>query len=91
MEHFFEVLMPIAVIGSFAVIIKIMLDARTRNKLIDKGLVDEKVKYLFSRYHGPEQRKLSNLKWGMVLVGIGLAALLAFDAILARRKEATEQ
>ena len=43
-----------------------------RKKLIEKGLVDKNVKYLF-KYGSPAQ---SSLKWGMVLVGIGIAIII---------------
>lgn len=57
-------------------VVKIIADTMTRRRLIEKGLVDEKIKFL---YHGsPEAQALSNLKWGIVLIGIGLAALLSF-------------
>ena len=67
---------PIAVFGCFVWIIKIICDYKTRNKLIDKGLVDENVKFL---YRGEGQsRALSNLKWGIVLIGIGVAAMISY-------------
>ena len=53
--------------------IKIIADWRLRTRLIDKGLVDEKVKFLYADGLG---NAMSNLKWGLVLVGIGLAALI---------------
>lgn len=70
-----EVLITATVFVSICWIIKLLVDARTRNKLIDKGIVDEKVKNIFGG--NPELQMLSSLKWGMVLVGIGLAALLS--------------
>ena len=58
---------------SIVAVVKIISDTLTRRRLIDKGLVDDRVRHLF----GPsELSALSNLKWGMVLVAIGLAALL---------------
>jgi len=69
-----EFLIPIALFIVVAAIVKIVTDNRTRQKLIDKGLVDENVKYLFANkleYTAP-----SSLKWGMVLVGVGLAILI---------------
>ena len=72
--NFNEELMPVAIFGMFAVIIKIIADAITRNKLINKGLVDENVKYLFNRYG--KQNNVSNIKWGMILVGIGVAIFI---------------
>ena len=53
-------------------VVKASLDYFTRKKLIDKGLVDKNVKYLF-KYGSPA---LSSLKWGMVLVGIGAAVII---------------
>jgi hypothetical protein len=55
-------------------LVKIISDNKIRHKLIDKGMVDEKVKYLYPTridYSIP-----SALKWGMVLIGLGLAFLI---------------
>ena len=71
-----EAIAPVAVFGGFVWIIKIICDYKTRNKLIDKGLVDEKVKFLYR--DGSATRALSNLKWGIVLIGIGLAAMMGY-------------
>ena len=57
-----------------AFIVKIALEHRTRQKLIDKGMVDDKVKYLY-RENG-ETRVLGTLKWALVLIGIGLAVII---------------
>lgn len=64
----------LALFIAIAVIVKIALDHRTRQKLIDKGMVDEKVKYLY-RENG-ETRALGTLKWALVLIGIGLAVII---------------
>ncbi|MBU1320669.1 MAG: hypothetical protein KKG33_02985 [candidate division Zixibacteria bacterium] len=53
-------------------VVKIILDYSMRKKLIEKGLVDKNVKYLFSD-GGPAK---SSLKWGMVLIGIGVAIII---------------
>ncbi len=64
------------VFGAFVLMFKIVADYLTRKRLIEKGLVDEKVKYL---YRGSaEAQALSNLKWGIVLIGIGVAAVLSY-------------
>ncbi|MCK4462507.1 MAG: hypothetical protein KAW46_11925 [candidate division Zixibacteria bacterium] len=52
-----------------------VLDAHTRNRLIDKGLVEEGVKSLYPKIVSPA---LSNLKWGLVLLGIGVASMISF-------------
>lgn len=66
-----EFIIPIAFFWMVAMIVKIVTDNRTRQKLIDKGLVDEKVKYLYAR--DLRENPLQSLKWGIVLVGIGIA------------------
>ena len=59
---------------SFVAIIKILSDNRVRKVLIDKGKVDESVKYLYQNrvFNHP----LSSVKWGLVLIGIGLALFI---------------
>lgn len=68
-----DALIVTIVFVSFIILVKILIDARTRHKLIDKGMVDEKLKYLY-----PYQMSAAPaaLKWGMVLIGVGLAILL---------------
>lgn len=68
-----EVLITGIVFSAIVIMLKLLVDANIRSKLIAKGLVDEKVKYLFSRSDHPVR---SNLKWGLVLVGIGAAFLV---------------
>ena len=67
-----EFLIPIAFFFMLAFIIKWGMDNKTRRLLIEKGMVDEKLKYLFTE---PSQ-SLSSIKWGMVLIGIGLALFI---------------
>jgi len=67
-----EFLIPIAFFIALAAIIKWGMDNKTRRLLIEKGMVDEKVKFLY----GEHDRSLSSIKWGMVLIGIGLALLI---------------
>jgi len=52
-------------------IVKIVAENRTRQKLIDKGVVDEKIKDMFANQ--AELSVLSNLKWGMIMIAIGTA------------------
>ncbi len=54
--------------------IKILAEARIKNRLIDKGMVDENIKYLTAS--GAAHSIPGALKWGMVLVGLGLAFLI---------------
>jgi hypothetical protein len=70
---------PIIIVGiiffTVAWVIRILADTKTRNRLIDKGLVNPQVKHLFNQHE--DLRTLSSLKWGMVLVAIGAAALIS--------------
>ncbi len=49
---------------------------KERMVLIDKGTGAEEIKSLYSR-NRLQLQPLTNLKWGIVLVGIGIAILLA--------------
>ncbi|MCD6249443.1 MAG: hypothetical protein J7J98_03810 [candidate division Zixibacteria bacterium] len=63
------------IFASIVAIVKIVSDASTRRRLMEKAASDiEATKAL--QLH-PEMINLSSLKWGMVLVGIGLAWLIS--------------
>lgn len=68
-----EIFVVAIVFFSFVAIIKIFTDYLTRKRLIDAGLVDEKVKFLFRGYG--KSHALNNVKWGMILVAIGIPFL----------------
>lgn len=74
MQSFWDVAPLIIFFGVVAFIVKIILEHQTRKKLIEKGMLDEKVKYLYA--DRPENRILLSLKWGMILIGIGLAIFI---------------
>lgn len=82
----YDVLMAVAVFSGIALVFKVIADAITRNKLINKGLVDENVKFLFSKGF-IDTHPLSNVKWGLVLVGLGLALLIKQFAPFYMRDE----
>lgn len=71
-----EIMIPAIIFLAIIAIVKISTDTSTRHKLIDKGMVDEKVKFLFAKQS--QLQRLSSLKWGMVLVSIGLALLISY-------------
>lgn len=69
-----DIIVPIGIFIAFAYTIKVLSDNRLRRLLIEKGQVNESVKYLFV---GPSDKNVpSSLKWGMVLIGIGVAVLI---------------
>lgn len=71
MVGFWEMAPLIIFFGVVAFIVKIILEHQTRKRLIEKGMLDENVKYLYA--DKPETQTLSSLKWGMILIGVGLA------------------
>ncbi len=84
-----DFLIPIAFFFACVYVIKTISDNRVRNKLIEQGKIDEDAKYLFSNID--QKGWLSALKWGLVLVGIGLAFLFGqlFGPELRMRNEIT--
>lgn len=74
MDKMWEMLPLLVMFLVVPFIVKMLSDNRTRRKLIEKGLVDEKVKYLFM--DKPREYVSSSLKWGMVLIAIGLAVFV---------------
>ena len=69
-----EFLSPISLFFAIAYIIKVISDNRVRNRLIEKGEFDKKINDLFN--NNVQQKSLHSVKWGLVLVGIGLALFI---------------
>ena len=71
-----ETIIPIVVVPviffSIVAIIKIISDNAVRKHLIEKGLIDENLKYLYRKTD-----ESSSLKWGMILVAVGAAIFVA--------------
>jgi len=73
MSQFWDVFPVIIIFPTFALMFKWYFEYRTRKQLIEKGLVDEKVKYLqFNKY---EQFAPGSLKWGLVFIFVGVAII----------------
>jgi len=60
---------------SVVAVVKIVSDNTTRRRIIEKGGFNDKVGRALLAH--PEISNLSSLKWGLVLVGIGLAAVIS--------------
>jgi len=69
-----EDIVPVTLFIVFAVIVKILSDNRVRRLAIEKGVVNEDMKFLY--YDRFEGKVPSSLKWGFVLIGIGLALFI---------------
>ncbi len=60
---------------SVVAIVKIVSESKTRQRLIDRGgNADETVRQMYGA--SAKMQSASSLKWGMVLVGIGIALLV---------------
>jgi hypothetical protein len=83
MESAFEALIPIiGIIFTFGIpgiIIFWYINARHRERmrLIEKGLSPEEIKQYFSNVYTKDKNPYSALKWGILLVFIGLGFVLA--------------
>ena len=67
----------VGLIGFFvasAFIVRIIFDYKIRAKLIEKGMVDENIKFLYAQR--PETQSLSSLKWGIILIAVGLPVFI---------------
>ena len=73
MEGFWGVAPLLVMFPIFYLMLKAILDYAARKKLIEKGMVNENVKYLA----GFEGGFLSSLKWGLIMIGIGVALVIA--------------
>lgn len=71
-----EVLVPLVIFGSAVLIVKSVLDYKVRRQLIEKGPVDDSAQSFLARES--ELARLSSLKWGMVLIGLGIALLVGY-------------
>jgi len=72
-------LTPVLIVGiifaSIVAVVKTIADNSMRRHLIERGEIDDKTRLMIIGHS--ELRSLTSLKWGMVLVGIGLAALIS--------------
>jgi hypothetical protein len=77
-----EVLMPIAVLGSFSfglyIIIKTLTDYYLRKKMVEKGIIGDDAGQLLQKQ---AENKYGALKWGLIILsgGIGLMLLEMID------------
>jgi hypothetical protein len=74
MQGFWDVFPVIVIFPTFGLMLKWFFEYRTRKQLIDKGLVDENVKYL--QFSKMEQFAPSSLKWGLIFLFVGVAIIL---------------
>jgi amino acid transporter len=70
-------MVPIIIVPAFFfaifALVKVLSDNAVRRKLIDKGMIDENVKFL---YAAASNNPPAALKWGMMLIAVGAAILI---------------
>ncbi|MBI1770176.1 MAG: hypothetical protein HY015_10740, partial [Bacteroidetes bacterium] len=79
MDHnLMEVLMPIAILGSFGTAIyffaRIMTDYILKKKMIEKGFVNDETQAIFKNHAA--ENKYSSLKWGLLAFFGGLSLII---------------
>ncbi|CAM0997562.1 DUF6249 domain-containing protein [Rhodanobacter sp. Root179] len=67
----FEILIPIVLFICIAYTIKVVVDARVRGRMIGAGGSEELVKSIL--LDEEQRRRHSSLRWGIVLIFVGLA------------------
>jgi hypothetical protein len=72
-EIFGPTLVLLVIFWGIISIIRTVQENRTRNRLIDKGQIDENIKFL---YPARQECRGNSLKWGMMLIGLGIAFLI---------------
>ncbi len=79
MNDFFDVLMPVAILGSLGASLyfftKVMTDYILRKKMIEKGYVNEESQSIFKEYRKEETRN-GSLKWGLIILSAGIALII---------------
>ncbi len=73
-DHLIDMIPLFVVFPTMVIILKSILDYNIRKKLIDKGIAGDEAKSYFHR--NVEMHLPSSLKWGMVLVLIGLVMVI---------------
>jgi len=66
---------------------KTWLDYNVRKRLIEKGAVDENIKHLYQNVESPGV--LTSLKWGMILIAVGLGLLVGINVSIDYSDEIT--
>lgn len=50
---------------------------QTRRKLIEQGLTEDQLRTLFGSKNGPTEAALNSLKWGLMVLSLGIALFLS--------------
>jgi hypothetical protein len=80
-----DVLMPIAIFGSFGTTLyfftKVLTDYFLKRKMIEKGFVNEETQSIFKQHTA--ENKFTALKWGLLVFSAGIG-LIIIDSMNVR-------
>jgi hypothetical protein len=78
MHRIFDVLLPVALFGSFGATLyyftKVLTDYILKKKMIEKGYVNEESQSVFKEYKA--ENRYSALKWGLIIFSAGIALII---------------
>jgi hypothetical protein len=78
MHHIFDVLLPVALFGSFGATLyyftKVLTDYILKKKMIEKGYINEESQSIFKQH--TMDNKYSALKWGLLIFSSGVALII---------------
>jgi hypothetical protein len=78
MHRIFDVLLPVALFGSFGATLyyftKVLTDYILKKKMIEKGYVNEESQSVFKQQKADNRH--SALKWGLIIFSAGIALII---------------
>jgi hypothetical protein len=79
-ENLRQVLMPVAIMGTFGWMLVLFTKALTsyllRKKMIDKGFVNEETQSIFKNETPATDNKYASLKWGLIIFFAGVSLIV---------------
>ena len=71
-----DFLIVLTIFGSVAFVIKVLSDNRIRHRIIENTNIGDKEKMALLQTGQPVGQSFQSIKWGLVLIAIGLALLI---------------
>jgi hypothetical protein len=75
-----DVLMPLAILGSFGASLvyftRTITDYILKKKMIEKGLVNEEAQAIFKVHKANTDNRFSSLKWGLIIFSAGVSLII---------------
>jgi hypothetical protein len=79
-ENLKQVLMPVAIMGTFGWMLVLFTRALTdyllKKKMVDKGFVNDETQSIFKSHAPSPDSKYATLKWGLIIFFAGLSLIV---------------